>query len=111
MTTQAQQYTVDPDQLRTHANKLSGRADQLSSLGKALPNEMNPQSLGMIAQFITTAISGAMAATMEAFEHASSTTDKVGQGMRTAADNYDRAEDDHGSQLAGIGTELEGVAR
>lgn len=96
------QSEVDPEQLRTHASRLNAHADQLSSIGSGLPGEMGAQSLGMFAQFITTGLGSAMTETMGAFAHASSTLDKVGDGLRRAADQYEHTDEGHGDRIAGI---------
>ncbi|MEU6642785.1 type VII secretion target [Saccharomonospora sp. NPDC046836] len=102
MTTQPS-YNVEPEQLRGHAGRLAAHADQLSSIGMALPGEMGTSSLGSFAQFITVGLENAMTETMAAFEHAASTVDKVSDGMRRAADQYQNSDDDHAAALARIG--------
>jgi hypothetical protein len=102
--TSNQSYTVDHDQLRKHAGRLAAHADQLSSLGTSLPSEMSAASLGPFAQFITTGIGAAMNRTMDAFSHTASTMDKVGDGMRRAADRYQGTDTDHAAGLNNIGT-------
>ncbi|PXY29104.1 hypothetical protein BAY59_15865 [Prauserella coralliicola] len=96
-------YTVDPEQLRAHAGRLAAHADRLSSIGSALPGEMGARSLGAFAQFITAGIGAAMTETMGAFAHAASTLDKVGDGMRRAADQYEDSDSEHAGGLTGIG--------
>ncbi|RZQ62398.1 type VII secretion target [Amycolatopsis suaedae] len=96
-------YQVDPEQLRSHAGRLAAHADRLSAIGTSLPGEMNAASLGSFAQFITTGVGAAMARTSEAFGHASSTMDKVSEGMRRAAEHYQHSDDDHAAGLTGIG--------
>ncbi|MFF5986711.1 WXG100 family type VII secretion target [Prauserella flavalba] len=100
-------YTVDPEQLRAHASRLAAHADQLSSIGSALPGEMGAQSLGAFAQFITAGIGAAMTETTGAFMHAASTLDKVGEGMRRAGDQYQNADSEHAGGLTGIGSGIE----
>ncbi|EIE98874.1 type VII secretion target [Saccharomonospora glauca] len=100
-------YEVDPEQLRAHARRLAAHADQLSSIGTALPSQMGAQSLGAFAQFITASIGAAMTATTDAFAHASSTVDKVSEGMRRAADRYQESDDTHATDLTGIGAHIE----
>lgn len=109
-TTESQSYTVDPGQLREHAGRLASHAGQLASLGTALPGEMGAQSLGAFAQFITAGLGNAMTETADAFQRASSTLDAVAGGMRRAADQYQRADDDHAATLTGIGSSLEEIA-
>ncbi|EID56319.1 type VII secretion target [Saccharomonospora xinjiangensis] len=109
--TTSQDYTVDPEQLRAHASRLASHADQLSSLGAVLPGELQGASLGTFAQFITSGIGSAMARTMDAFAHAASTVDKVGDGMRRAADRYEHSDESHASELTGIGSSLDGEIR
>ncbi|QFU91902.1 type VII secretion target [Amycolatopsis sp. YIM 10] len=100
--TAPQSSEVDPEQLRAHASRLAAHADQLSSIGAALPGEMGAQSLGAFAQFITTGLGAAMTETMGAFAHASSTLDKVGDGMRRAADRYEHTDEGHADRIAGL---------
>lgn len=101
-----QAFTADPDQLRAHASRLAAHADQLSSMGAALPGQLGGQSLGMFAQFITAGLGAAMTGTASAFAHASSTVDKVGDGMRRAAEGYQNTEDGHAARVTALGTEL-----
>ncbi|EHY87277.1 type VII secretion target [Saccharomonospora azurea] len=106
-----QSYNVDPEQLRAHASRLATHADRLASVGAALPDRMGEASLGALAQFITTGIGAAMAETMDAFAHAAATVDRVGIGMRQAADRYESSDEHHAAGLADIGTGLEGGGR
>ncbi|EHR52831.1 Protein of unknown function (DUF2580) [Saccharomonospora marina XMU15] len=105
MTTRSS-YNVDPDQLRGHAGRLATHADQLSSIGTALPGELGPLSLGVFARFVATSLGTAMAETTDAFAHASSTLDKVSDAMRRAADEYQYADEAHAADLTGIGADL-----
>ncbi|WP_020672387.1 WXG100 family type VII secretion target [Amycolatopsis nigrescens] len=100
-------YTVDPEQLREHAGRLAGYADQLGAIGTGLPDTMGEQSLGSFAQFITTGLGGAMTEALGAFAHAASTVDQVSDGMRRAADDYQRTEDGTASGVTGIGATME----
>ena len=99
-------YHVDPAQLREHADRLTAHATRLSSVGSALPGEPAAQSLGVFAQFITLGIGKAMTATTEAFTTASSTMDTVAEGLRRAAERYERSDDDHAAALADLGSSL-----
>ncbi|SFB43605.1 Excreted virulence factor EspC, type VII ESX diderm [Amycolatopsis marina] len=100
-------YDVDPEQLRAHAGRLTAHADQLSSIGAALPGEMGAQALGSFAQFITAGLGAAMTETAGAFAHSASTLDKVATGMRRAADLYQNSDEDHAAGLIGLGSNLE----
>ncbi|AXB41344.1 type VII secretion target [Amycolatopsis albispora] len=100
--TTPQSSEVDPEQLRSHASRLAAHADQLSSIGAGLPGELGAQSLGMFAQFITAGLGAAMTETMGAFSHAASTLDKVGDGMRVAADRYEHGDEGHAQRIAGL---------
>ncbi|MBK1783576.1 type VII secretion target [Prauserella cavernicola] len=100
-------YQVDPEQLRSHASRLTAHADQLATTGAALPAEMGAQSLGAFAQFITAGLGSAMQRTMDAFGHASSTVDTVSGALRRAADEYQNSDSDHATGLTGIGSRLE----
>ncbi|NIJ10418.1 WXG100 family type VII secretion target [Saccharomonospora amisosensis] len=99
-------YNVDPDQLRRHAGRLATHADQLSSIGSALPGELGPLSLGVFSRFVAASLGTAMAETRGAFEHAASTLDKVSDGMGRAADEYQYADEGHAADLTGIGSSL-----
>ncbi|EME63730.1 WXG100 family type VII secretion target [Amycolatopsis decaplanina] len=103
-------YTVDSDQLRRHAGRLAAHADQLSSLGTSLPGEMPPTALGPFARCFTAGIGAAMSRTMDAFAHTASTMDKVGDGLRRAADLYQSTDEDHAARLDAGGT-LDGGTR
>jgi uncharacterized protein YukE len=98
----ADAFTVDPEQLRAHARTLAGRADRLSASGTRLPDSLGEQSLGSFAGFLTAGLGGAMATTLDAFGHAASTVDKVSSGLRQAADQYERTDDDSATGLTGI---------
>ncbi|WP_197319920.1 WXG100 family type VII secretion target [Saccharomonospora sp. NB11] len=106
-----QSYTVDPEQLRAHASRLSTQADQLSAVGSGLPDRMGDGALGLLAQFVTAGIGSAMAETMAAFAHAAATVDKVADGLRQAADRYESTDDQHAHGLTDIGTGLEEGSR
>ncbi|RSM55188.1 ESX-1 secretion-associated protein [Amycolatopsis sp. WAC 01376] len=97
-------YTVDSDQLRRHAGRLAAHADQLSSFGTSLPGELTATALGPFAQCITAGIGAAMNRTRDAFAHTASTMDKVGDGLRRAADLYQRTDEDHAARLNTGGT-------
>jgi hypothetical protein len=99
-------FNVDPEQLRAHASKLAGYADQLGTLGSGLPDTMGDQSLGSFAQFVTAGLGGAMTATMGAFSHVASTVDKMSGGMRQAADSYEHTDGDNASALTNAGEGL-----
>lgn len=99
-------YSVDPEQLRTHAGTLAGYADQLTTMGTGLPDSLGEQPLGAFAQFLTTGLGGAMVASVAAFSHAASTVDMVSGGLRHAADDYQRTDDGNAAALTGITTEL-----
>ncbi|HEX8864402.1 MAG TPA: type VII secretion target [Lentzea sp.] len=94
-------FTVDHEQLRRHAATLSGYADQLSATGGQLPNQLGQDSLGSFAQFLTAGLGSAMAETLGAFTHIASTMDKVGEGMRSTADLYQRTDDDNATAVVG----------
>lgn len=95
-------FDVDPEQLRGHASKIAGYADQLSAIGGRLPDSLADQSLGSFAQFITAGLGGAMNATLGAFADAATSVDKVSIGMRQAADSYQRTDGDNADTLTGI---------
>ncbi|MGK4592640.1 WXG100 family type VII secretion target [Amycolatopsis sp. w19] len=92
-------YTVDPDQLRRHAGRLAAHADQLSSLGTALPGEMPPTALGPFVQCFTAGIGAAMSRTRDAFARTASVMDDVGDGMRRAAGMYQSTDEEHAARL------------
>jgi hypothetical protein len=92
-------FTVDPDQLRSHAGTLAGYADRLSALGSGLPGSLADQSLGSFAQFLTTGLGGAMTETLNAFGHASATVDLMAGGVRQAADAYQRTDADNATGI------------
>ncbi|MFD4668989.1 type VII secretion target [Lentzea sp. NPDC058450] len=95
--------TADHEQLRRHARTLTGYADQLSATGTVLPDQLGQASLGQFAQFLTTGLSGPMGETMGAFAHAASTMDKVGEGMRRTAENYQRTDERNAEDVTGAG--------
>jgi uncharacterized protein YukE len=95
-------FSTSADQLRGHASSLAGYADQLANLGARLPDSLDGQSLGSFAGFLTTGLGGAMTATMDGFAHVASTVDMVSGGLRQAADDYQRTDDDSAAGLAGI---------
>ena len=104
-------FTVDPEQLRAHASKLAGYADQLAAISGRLPDALGEQSLGSFAQFLTAGLGAAMTATLDAFAHAASVVDQVGGGVRQAAEVYQRTDGNSASGLTGIGTGTEESAR
>ncbi|WP_216216834.1 type VII secretion target [Amycolatopsis aidingensis] len=99
-------YEVDPGQLRAHAGRLAERADRLSSIGSGLPAGMAAGSLGVFPQFITAGLGAAMTDTMGAFADTASAVDKVSEGLRLAADQYQRSDEDHAANLDDIGSRL-----
>lgn len=99
-------YRVDPEQLRGHATSLAGYADQLAAAGTGLSDTMGEQSLGSFAQFLTAGLGGAMAETRTAFADVASTVDKVGAGMRQAADQYQRTDDGGASGFTTVRADL-----
>lgn len=99
-------YRVDPEQLRGHATSLAGYSDQLAAVGTGLSDTMGEQSLGSFAQFLTAGLGGAMAETRTAFTDVASTVDKVGAGMRQAADQYQRTDDGGASGFTTVGENL-----
>ena len=92
-------FTVDHEQLREHAARLAGYADQLGATRP--PDRLGQDSLGEFAQFLTTGLSGAMGETVQAFGHVASTMDKVSAGMRKTADLYQRTDDDNKASVIG----------
>lgn len=99
-------YRVDPEQLRGHATSLAGYADQLAAVGSGLSDALVEQSLGSFAQFLTAGLGGAMTETRSAFGDVAGTVDKVGAGMRQAADQYQRTDDDGTSGFTAVGENL-----
>jgi hypothetical protein len=99
-------YDVNPDQLRSHAVVLSGYADGLADLGVGLPGALAEQSLGSFAQFLAAGLDGAMTETLTAFGHAASTVDMMADGVRQAADGYDRTDGDNAVTVSAIGGDL-----
>ena len=99
-------FTVDPEQLRGHAGKLAGYADQLAGTGSRLPDALGEQSLGSFAGFLTAGLGGAMATTLDAFGHVASVVDQVGGGLRQVADQYQRTDGDGSATFDGIDTEV-----
>lgn len=98
-------FGVDPDQLRAHAGALAGYADRLSAIGSGLPGTLPEQSLGSFAQFLTTGLGGAMTESLNAFGDVASTVDLVADGIRQAADDYQRTDGGNASTLTSIETE------
>jgi len=96
-------FTADHEQLRRHATTLTGYADRLSETGTRLPDQLGQESLGSFAQFLTTGLSGPMGETMGAFAHVASTMDKVGEGMRRTAENYQRTDESNAESITGAG--------
>ncbi|MEV6238482.1 type VII secretion target [Lentzea sp. NPDC051838] len=96
-------FQTDHEQLRRHAATLAGYADQLSSTGTGLPDQLGQDSLGSFAQFLTAGLGSAMNETLDAFTHIASTMDKVSEGMRNTADLYQRTDDDNAAAVVGAG--------
>ncbi|RDI26499.1 type VII secretion target [Lentzea flaviverrucosa] len=96
-------FTADHEQLRRHARTLTGYADQLSGTGTRLPGQVGQSSLGSFAQFLSTGLSGPMGETTGAFAHLASTMDKVGEGMRRTAENYQRTDERNAADITGAG--------
>lgn len=95
-------FTADPEQLRAHAGRLAGHADRLATTGARLPDALGEQSLGSFAGFLAAGLGGAMATTLDAFGHVAAAVDQVGGGLRQAAEDYQRTDDDNAAGLAGI---------
>lgn len=100
-------YRVDPEQLRGHATSLAGYADQLAAAGTGLSDTLGEQTLGSFAQFLTAGLGGAMTETRTAFGDVATVVDKVGAGMRQAADQYQRTDDDGASGFTNVGENLQ----
>ncbi|GGN08622.1 hypothetical protein GCM10011609_55360 [Lentzea pudingi] len=96
-------FTADHEQLRRHAKTLTGYADRLSGTGSRLPDQVGERSLGSFAQFLSSGLSGPMGETMGAFAHIASTMDKVGEGMRQTAENYQRTDERNAEDITGAG--------
>lgn len=99
-------YRVDPEQLRTHSGSLADYADRLAAIGPGLPDSLAGQPLGSFAQFLTAGLGGAMAETLNAFDHAAATVDMVAGGVRQTADSYQRTDEDGVATLTGIETNM-----
>lgn len=93
-------FAVDHEQLRQHASSLAKYADQLA--GTRLPEHLGQQDLGEFAQFLTAGLGTAMSRTGQAFAHVASTMDKVSEGMRRTAEQYQRTDDGTATNLAGV---------
>ncbi|SMC91331.1 type VII secretion target [Lentzea albidocapillata] len=96
-------FTADHEQLRCHARTLTRYADQLSGTGTRLPGQVGQSSLGSFAQFLSSGLSGPMGETMGAFAHVASTMDKVGEGVRRTAENYQRTDERNAEDITGAG--------
>ncbi|MFD4639854.1 type VII secretion target [Lentzea sp. NPDC058436] len=94
-------FTADHEQLRGHAKSLTGYADRLAGIRP--PDRLGQESLGSFAEFLTTGLSGPMAETTGAFAQLSSTMDKVGEGMRRTAENYQRTDERNAEDITGAG--------
>ncbi|UVS78768.1 type VII secretion target [Actinokineospora sp. UTMC 2448] len=88
-------YRTDPDHLDRHATHLRTLSDHLSTAATRAPDTLGNQPLGAFAQFLTTGLQGAMAATTTAIAHAASTSDDLATGMAGTAADYRRAEDEN----------------
>ncbi|GHH29878.1 type VII secretion target [Lentzea cavernae] len=95
--------TADHEQLRRHAATVSGYADRLSETGTRMPDRLGQESLGSFAQFLTTGLSGPMGETTGAFARMASTLDKVGEGVRRTAENYQRTDERNAGDITGAG--------
>ncbi|MGW6442912.1 type VII secretion target [Lentzea sp. NPDC055074] len=96
-------FTADHEQLRRHARTLTGYADRLSDTGTRLPGQLGEESLGSFAQFLSSGLSGPMGETTGAFAQIASTMDKVGEGMRQTAENYQRTDERNAEAVTGAG--------
>ncbi|MCT2582346.1 WXG100 family type VII secretion target [Actinophytocola gossypii] len=94
-------FGTSPDQLLGHAGTLGGVADRLIDVGGRLPDGLGEASLGAFAQFLTAGLGGAMGQTRDAYTHAASAVDTMGMGLRQAADDYRRVDDDHAGTFEG----------
>ena len=94
-------FTVDHEQLRGHAATLTRYADQLAATGSGLPAGPGQEALGSFAQFLTAGLGSAMQDTLDAFTHVASTMDKVGEGLRQTAEEYQRTDDDNAAAVIG----------
>ncbi|SDW40865.1 Excreted virulence factor EspC, type VII ESX diderm [Amycolatopsis xylanica] len=86
-------FEVDAAQIRAHAANVGALADQLSAVSQGLPDRLGPQALGGFVQPLTAGLGDAMARTVAALAHASSTVDDMSTGLVHAADGYDRADE------------------
>jgi hypothetical protein len=96
-------FTADHEQLRRHARTLTGYADRLSDTGTRLPGQVGQSSLGSFAQFLSSGLSGPMGETTGAFAHIASTMDKVGEGIRRTAEDYQRTDERNAAGITGAG--------
>ncbi|MFD8495217.1 type VII secretion target [Amycolatopsis sp. NPDC059657] len=88
-------FEVDATQIRAHAAGVGALADQLSAAARGLPDRLGPQTLGGFVQPLTAGLGDAMARTMAAVTHASSTVDDLSTWLTLAADGYDRVDDNN----------------
>lgn len=93
-------FTVDHEQLRKHAGTLANHADQLAQT--RLPDQLNHNTLGEFAQFLTAGLGNAMGETLQAFKDVATAMDKVSTGMRRTADDYQRTDDTNADGLGRV---------
>jgi uncharacterized protein YukE len=95
------QFRVEPDQLHGHATTVGSIADQLSAVATGLPDGLAGDALGSFSQFLASGLQGAMAQTMDAIAHASSSVDEMSAGLKRTAGTYQATEDHNTAQLNG----------
>ncbi|MGW1681090.1 type VII secretion target [Saccharopolyspora sp. NPDC002376] len=90
---------VAPEQIRAHANTVSGLASGLSDAAGALPEGPAENSLGTFLQFLTAGLGSAMSQTGQAIAQAGSAVDAVSSALVRTAEDYERADDDNAVRL------------
>jgi uncharacterized protein YukE len=92
-------FDVDTQQLRGHAGSVGDVADQLSAIGGRLPSGLADLALGLLTQFLSTGLQGAMTQVANTITDASSSVAELSTGISRTAAGYQYTDETNSSNL------------
>jgi excreted virulence factor EspC (type VII ESX diderm) len=95
-------YGVTAGELRTHAGKVDGHAQQMGQAVDAANQAMPDGAYGIICQFLPPVINETEQAAHEALTASKQALEETATGLRDTADNYERQDETGTSRFRGI---------
>jgi uncharacterized protein YukE len=92
-------FDVDTQQLHGHADSIGDVADQLSAIGGRLPSGLADLALGLLTQFLTTGLQGAMTQVANTVTDASNSVAEMSTGMSRTSTSYQTVDETNAGNL------------